>query len=179
MSRGLKKELREGAGRVYTWIKIERMVLHMRRRDREMDGAFACQVLDKCAYMVLAMTDREGNPYCIPVSGVREGMTLYFHCALEGEKADCMHRHPRVCVTGVGETVLVPEEFTIAFESAVARGTAEEVTVEAEKIHALRLLCLRYAASNMAEFDGAVQRSLGRTGIWKITMDSVTGKRKK
>ena len=157
----------------------ERSVVYMRRKDREMDAAFACQVLDKCAYMVLAMTDGEGNPYCVPVSGVREGMALYFHCALEGEKADCMRRHPRVCIVGVGDTALAPEEFTTAFESAVARGTAEEVTAEGEKIHALRLLCLRYAASNMAAFDGAVRRSLGRTGVWKITLDSVTGKRKK
>lgn len=44
---------------------------------------------------------------------------------------------------------------------------------------ALRLLCLRYAAGHMAAFDKAVARSLSRTAVWKVSMESVTGKRKK
>ena len=151
----------------------------MRRKDREMDEAFALSVLDRCAYMTLAMRDGRGDPYCIPVSAVREGDVLYFHCAPEGEKADCLRACPRVCLSAVGETRLVPENFSTEYESAVVRGTAEEVTEEREKIHALRLICLRYAPGNMAGFDAAVERSLSRTGIWKITMEQVTGKRKK
>ena len=29
------------------------------------------EALDQCEYMVLAMTDGEGKPYCIPLNGVR------------------------------------------------------------------------------------------------------------
>ena len=151
----------------------------MRRKDREMDQAFALGVLDRCDYMTLAMRDGQGDPYCIPVSAVRDGDVLYFHCAPEGEKVDCLRACPQVCLSAVGETRLMPEEFSTEYESAVVRGTAEEVTEEREKIHALRLICLRYAQSNMAGFDAAIARSLSRTGIWKITMEQVTGKRKK
>lgn len=31
------------------------------------------EALDQCEYMVLAMTDGEGKPYCIPLNGVRAG----------------------------------------------------------------------------------------------------------
>ena len=31
------------------------------------------EALDQCEYMVLAMTDGEGKPYCIPLNGVRVG----------------------------------------------------------------------------------------------------------
>ena len=43
------------------------------------------EALDQCEYMVLAMTDGEGKPYCIPLNGVRAGEKIYFHCAKAGE----------------------------------------------------------------------------------------------
>lgn len=151
----------------------------MRRGDREMPEAFALAVTDKCGYAVISMTDTEGNPYCVPVSIAREGGALYFHSAKEGVKAEAMRKNPRVCVACVRNTHLVPSEFTTEYESAVIRGIAREVTEEAEKIKALRLICERYAPSNMGRFDEAICASLSRTAIWKIEMTEITGKRKK
>ena len=61
----------------------------------------------------------------------------------------------------------------------VLYGTAAEVTDDNEKIHALELLCRRHTPANMHMFDAAVERSLSRTGVWKIEISSITGKRKK
>ncbi len=151
----------------------------LRRKDREMPEAFALSVADKCEYAVLSVTDADGNPYCVPVSIVREGMTLYFHSAKEGFKAEAMRKHPKVCVACVGDTRLVPEQFTTEYESAVIRGIAYEVSDETEKRKALRLICERYAPSNMGGFEKAVSESLSRTAIWKIEITEITGKRKK
>ena len=151
----------------------------MRRRDREMPEGFALSVADKCEYAVLSMTDTDGDPYCVPVSIAREGMTLYFHSAKEGFKAEAMRKHPKVCVACVGDTHLVPEQFTTEYESAVIRGTAHEVSDEEEKRKALRLICERYAPSNMGGFEKAVSESLFRTAIWRIEIAEITGKRKK
>ena len=151
----------------------------MRRRDREMPEGFALSVADKCEYAVLSMTDTDGDPYCVPVSIAREGMTLYFHSAKEGFKAEAMRKHPKVCVACVGDTPLVPEQFTTEYESAVIRGTAHEVSDEEEKRKALRLICERYAPSNMGGFEKAVSESLFRTAIWRIEIAEITGKRKK
>ncbi|MDR2446586.1 MAG: hypothetical protein LBD58_04770 [Treponema sp.] len=38
----------------------------MRRKDREMDGDFAKQVIDKAAFATLATTNEDGTPYCAP-----------------------------------------------------------------------------------------------------------------
>lgn len=108
----------------------------MRRKDREMDREFALAVTDKCEYATLAMAAKDGEPYCVPVTIARDGEKIYFHCAKVGTKVDMMRENPRVCMTCVGDTRRVPEEFTTKFESAVIRGRASEVTDDETKIHA-------------------------------------------
>ena len=151
----------------------------MRRKDREMSREFALSVVDKCEYAVMAMTDTDNMPYCLPVTIVREGDSIYFHSAMEGRKIDILRDNPSICMTCVGDTNIPPGKFTTEFESAVIYGAAHEVTCDSEKIHALELLCRRHTPANMHQFDASIERSLSRTGIWKITIRDITGKRKK
>ena len=141
----------------------------MRRKDREMDRNFALAVADKCEYATLGMTTPDGAPYCIPVTIVRIDDSIYFHTAKEGLKIDSLRKHPAVCLSCVGDTKRATDRFTTEFESAVINGTAVEVTDDDEKISALRGICQRHTPSNM----------LPRTGVWKINIESITGKRKK
>lgn len=151
----------------------------MRRVDRQMDEAFALEVVDRCAFAVVSMCQGDGTPYSVPLSIVRDGKYLYFHCAEQGQKTENLHNHPAVHVVCVGQVTPVPRDFTTEYESAMVTGQAVRVTEREEKIHALRLICQRYAAENMAAFDSAIQRSLERTDIWRIEMQEITGKRKK
>ena len=151
----------------------------MRRKERQITEGEAWAVVDKCEYAFLAMTAEDGTPYGLPVTIVREGRNIYFHSALEGRKVECLRRHPRVCLTCVGDTAIQQDRFTTLYESAVAFGTAAEVTEDGEKVEALRLLCLRHTPDNMADFDRAVNASLARTGIWKIAVEELTGKAKR
>ncbi|MCI9273308.1 MAG: pyridoxamine 5'-phosphate oxidase family protein [Clostridiales bacterium] len=68
---------------------------------------------------------------------------------------------------------------TTEYESAILFGRAEEITDDFQKIQALRLLCQCHAPKNMDRFDEAIQRSLGRTAIWRLNIERSTGKRKK
>lgn len=151
----------------------------MRRKDREMPREFALSVADKCEWATIGMVDAEGSPYCIPVTIVREDDHIYFHSAQSGFKTDCLKQCNQVCMACVGDTFRPPNLFTTEFESTVLRGTAAEVTGEAEKIHALELLCRRHSPANMENFDRAVQKSLSRTAVWRIDIQEITGKRKK
>lgn len=151
----------------------------MRRKDREMDKDFALYVIDKCEYAVMAMTDENSMPYCLPVTIVRENDSIYFHTAKEGRKIEILRDNPAVCMTCVGDTYRIPDKFTTEFESSVIYGTACEVTDDNEKIHALELLCRRHSPANMHNFDNSIERSLSRTGVWKIDIADITGKRKK
>lgn len=151
----------------------------MRRKDREMSEAFALSVADKCEYAVLSMIDADGSPYCVPISIVCAENAVYFHCAAEGYKIECLRTHSKVCLACVGDTHRMLNEFTTEFESAVIRGTASEVIDAQEKVSALRLLCERHTPTNMSEFDSEIAKNLARTAVWKIEIENITGKRMK
>lgn len=151
----------------------------MRRFDREMPAEFALGVADKCEYAVMSMIDPTGEPYCVPLSIARSGNKIYFHSAKDGFKLDCLRKDPSVCIACVGDTKRATDKFTTEFESAIIRGTCAEVTSDAEKIEALRLICERHTPANMSDFNNAIARSLARTAVYAVTIEIITGKRKK
>ena len=149
----------------------------MRRKDRERDRDFGLAVIDACEYGTVAIQGEE--PYCLPLSLVRVGEDLYFHCALEGKKIDLLRQNPSVWVSFVGQNTAATDDFTTYFQSAMVRGTATEVTDREEKVAALRALCQKLVPGHMPAFDGEMSRSFAVTGIWKIHMDELTAKEKK
>ncbi|MDR2485598.1 MAG: pyridoxamine 5'-phosphate oxidase family protein [Treponema sp.] len=149
----------------------------MRRKDREMPRDFAERVIDTCVFAVLATVNLDGTPYCVPLSIVREGEWIYFHGAREGRKIENLKAMNRVCLSCVGKTGIPERKFTVEYESAVVCGTVQEVLEDTEKIHGLRLLCLRHTPNNMQAFDDALSRHLRVTGVWKVHIDELTGKR--
>ena len=151
----------------------------MRRKDRQMPEEFALKVIDKCSFAQVAMTDLQGKPYCVPLSVAREGHTIYFHSAAEGRKADILSTSPNVYVSCVGDVTPSHDKFTTEFESAGFCGTAAQVTDKSEKIKAISLICEKYTPANMDSFDSAIERSLDRTSVWRISIEDLTGKRKK
>ncbi|MBR2934850.1 MAG: pyridoxamine 5'-phosphate oxidase family protein [Oscillospiraceae bacterium] len=148
----------------------------MRRKDRERDLEFGLAVIDECEYGTVAIQGDE--PYCLPLSLVRIGDDLYFHCALEGKKLDLLRKNNAVWVSFVGHNRAAKDDFTTYFRSAMVKGTAVEVTDEKEKVTALRALCEKLTPDHMSAFDSEVARSFAVTGIWKIHMVEVTAKEK-
>ena len=151
----------------------------MRRKDREMDRAFALSVLDRCEYAVLATVNPDGTPYCIPLTIVRKDDRVYFHCAREGHKLDNIRQNPSVCLTAVAYSHTLEDRFTNEFESAVAFGSAREITDPGEIKEALRLLCERHVPTFMHAFEAEVQKSFDVVAIWEVQLETVTGKRKR
>jgi len=150
----------------------------MRRKDRETTKEEALAIADRSPWAVLSVTGENSDPYCIPISLVRDGDWFYFHCAREGHKLDLLRAKPRVCISFVGNTEFPQNSFTVFYESAVVFGTAEEVNGNDEKIQGLRILCKRFTPGNMNAFDEEVNRLFGRTAVWKIHIDQITGKRR-
>ena len=156
----------------------------MRKASRAMDANFAFEVLDKAPYVTVSFTRPDGTPYGVPLSLVRtDEHTFYFHCALEGDKLDCIAVNPIVALSAVTKCAptVGPKDgsFTLQYKSAMAVGKAELVTDRDEKIEALRAICLRFLPHHMDAFDDAIARSLERTAVVKITLtEPPTGKRK-
>lgn len=147
----------------------------MRREDGR---AVGLQALDQCAYMVLAVIDEAGLPYCMPLNGVRMGEAVYFHSARRGEKLDCLRLHPQVCLTAVGHQRVVQEAYETEFTSAVARGTAHEVTDPEEQKEALRAICKKYAPDCPERVEEVIEKHLPRTAVWRIDLEQVSGRKR-
>ena len=43
----------------------------MRKKSREMDAAWALEVIDRAPYVTVAMTDVDGNPYAVRIQTKR------------------------------------------------------------------------------------------------------------
>lgn len=147
----------------------------MRKANRQKDAEWALDVFDRAPYVTVSMTRPDGTPYGVPLSVVRkDDSVFYFHCAGEGEKLDCVRVNPLVSLSAVSKCAPRYEEdknnFTEYYHSAVAIGRAEIVYDDAEKIEALRLLCIRFLPKYMDHFDEAIARSLGRTTVVRITL---------
>ncbi len=147
----------------------------MRKANRRKDPEWALEVFDKAPYVTVSMTRPDGTPYGLPLSLVRKDeLTFYFHCAVDGEKLDCLKYNPVVSLSAVSKCSPQFEKeknnFTEYYHSAIAVGKAEIVDDESEKIEALRLLCQRFLPRHMTHFDGAVARSLGITTIVRIIL---------
>lgn len=147
----------------------------MRKSARARGAEWALEVFDRAPYVTVSMTRPDGSPYGLPLSLVRkDDVTFYFHCAREGEKIDCLRRSPVVSLSAVSRCSPRYEaeknNFTEYYRSAVASGTAEFVTDPAEKIEALRLLCMRFLPGYMEHFDAAISRSLDITEVVRITL---------
>ena len=156
----------------------------MRKASRAMDATFALEVLDKAPYVTVSFTRPDGSPYGVPLSLARTGdKTFYFHCALEGDKLDCIAANPTVALSAVTRCTptIGPKDgsFTLQYKSAMAVGKAEVVLERSEKIEALRAICQRFLPQHMDAFDDAIERSLERTAVVRITLTAPpTGKRK-
>ena len=156
----------------------------MRKKSREMDAAWALEVMDKAPYITVSMTDADGLPYAVPLSLAHtDEHTFYFHCATEGKKLDVLRSNPDVCLTAVSKCkpTVGPKDgsFTLEFKSAIAFGKAERVEDETEKREALRAICQRFLPQHMDAFEAAVERSMARTAVVRITLTaSPVGKRK-
>ncbi len=156
----------------------------MRKESRAMSSEWALEVMRKAPYITVSFTRQDGSAYGLPLSlASADGNVWYFHCALEGEKLDCIAAHPEVCLSAVTRCVPTagPKDgsFSLQYKSAIAFGRAEMVTDDTEKVEALRLISQRFLPGHMDCFEEAISRSLARTAVVKITLVAPpTGKRK-
>src|SRR5258708_37144154 len=96
-------------------------------------------ILDKHRIMTVAALRPDGSPQATTVGYVNEGLTLYFLCGLDSQKAKNLVRDNRLSLTIDHDTADV---MTITGLSMAARAQAVDDRAEAEKV--LRMLPLKY-----------------------------------
>ncbi len=151
----------------------------MRRAERELKNrADVLQIFAEAQFGHLALVD--GNlPYCVPLNfaleEVGDELRIYFHCAPEGRKLDCLRRNPRgyFCVELDCRFSENAHAQTMHYRSAAAEGSLAEVVDPAEKARILALLMYRYTKTPPPPAGSAV---FERMAILILCVESLSGK---
>lgn len=148
----------------------------MRRKDKEIGVDEAIELLAGCEYGVLSTVDADGQPYGVPVNYAYKDNCIYFHCALEGRKIDNLDANPRVSFCAVGDTEVLPSEFSTNYVSVVASGVASEIK-DAERYSALVLILEKFSPDYMEEGRKYIEKLDKVTKVIKIEIQHISGKK--
>ncbi len=148
----------------------------MRRKERSMPPIAALGLLGLAEYGVLSTVDEDGQPYGVPLSYANTTRMIYFHSAMNGHKLDNIHHQTQVSFCVVGETEVLPQQFSTRFESVIVFGEAAVVTDPAEKLFALRLLAEKYAGQFPREAETYIQKKIELTTVVGIKIAYMSGK---
>ena len=126
-------------------------------------------------YGILSTVGEDGQPYGVPLNYVYKNDAIYFHCARVGHKLENIAHNPRVAFCVVGNTKVLPAEFSTEYECAMAFGTASEVAGD-EWHNALVWLIEKYSPAFMEEGQIEIAKKAKVTTVIKIDIDHVSGK---
>ena len=148
----------------------------MRRKDKEIGTDAAIKLLAECEYGVLSTVGNDGQPYGIPLNYAYKENCIYFHCALAGHKVDNIDKNPKVSFCAVGDTKILPSEFSTDYISAVAFGVASEIR-GTERYNALILLLEKYSPDFMEDGRKYIEKLDKVTKVIKIEIEHISGKK--
>lgn len=157
------------------------MFREIRRQNRVLEGDRITELLNTSEFGFLSLgTSENGYAYGIPISYAYEEETnsLFFHCALEGQKLDEIKKNNKISFCVVGKTNPIADEFTTLYESVIAFGDAYIDLSDDEKRKALRLLVKKYSAGFEEIAEKYMDKSWNRTAVFKIEIKHITAKAK-
>lgn len=147
----------------------------MRRDKRQISDIEVKDILIKSEYGTLATVCEDGYPYSTPLSYVYHNDAIYFHCAKEGQKLTNISNNSKVSFSVVGETEVLPSQFSTKYESVILFGNAKVIEGE-EKETVLVKIIEKYSQGFIPEGKEYISKAKGATIVVKIDIDHVTGK---
>ncbi len=154
----------------------------MRREKRAVtDVQQILQMVDDCQVMHLGLCQGD-QPYVVPLNyGWEWGngvLTLFFHAAREGRKADMIRENDRCHITLTGQFTLKTADDACGwsgdFWSVMAQGTVSPIEDEQQRVHALDAIMRHYGHQGKPVYQPGV---LARTALYRIRCDELTAKR--
>ncbi len=139
----------------------------------------ALEILKGGRYGVLSMVSAQGKPYGVPVNYFyeEEENALYFHCAVKGEKIDCMRKNKEVSFVVVRNEELIQKRFITHYESVLVRGIASFVTEERAKRMLLAKLCDVLVPEGSDRQQEVINKYIAAVMMVKIDIREISGKR--
>lgn len=147
----------------------------LRRNDKQISDDEARALLTGAEYGILSTVGSDGQPYGVPLNYVFKNNTIYFHCALLGHKLENIQANPKVSFCVVGDTKVLPAEFSTNFISTVAFGVASEAQGE-ERYDGLLWLLEKYSPDYIDEGRKYIEKLDKSTKLIKVEVQHIRGK---
>ena len=148
----------------------------MKRQDLALSQEESLAIIDAVQYAVLCLTDPDGRPYGLPMDYVRQGDVLYFHGSQEGRKIAAMKSNPQACAVIMGETQIRPARFGREYASVIADGTIELINEPEIKRQVMTWVVERKSPDNIEKGKVIIEKMLDRVLVYKMQMETITGK---
>lgn len=151
------------------------MFKEMRRKDREIEKEEIMELLKGGEYGILSTIGENGYPYGVPVNYVYIDNAIYFHCAVEGKKLDNLRNDNKVSFCVVGETCILPEQFSTKYESVIIFGRANEI-YDDEKNMAMLEILNKYSKEYLEKGKQYIKNADAKVKVIKINIEHISGK---
>ncbi len=150
----------------------------MRRKDREItDKKVMLDIISRAQVCYLGMS-RDNMPYVIPINFGYKDNTIYFHCALEGEKIDILQENPNVCLLFNIDNKLInnitQDDWSMYYKSVIAYGKVEFIMDIALRQRAIDIMFKHYGGEDYP----LPKPVLEKTMFLKVIIEKMTGKQK-
>ena len=134
------------------------------------------EIIRKCAYCTVGITDLEGNPYIIPMNFAYHDGVVYLHSGPEGGKLEMVERHPQVCINFCEghELVYMHRQVACSYSmksrSVVCRGKVRFIEDMDEKRQILDMFMKQYTENECGYAEPAVRN----VKIWEVRVDQMS-----
>jgi nitroimidazol reductase NimA-like FMN-containing flavoprotein (pyridoxamine 5'-phosphate oxidase superfamily) len=162
-------------------LAAPRILLPVRRSEREITNAAEIRAILRREHVVRLAFAADSESYIVPVSYGYDPAknALFLHTAPAGRKIDFIRRNPHVCFEVEGPSRTCPAgtacTWSLEYESLIGYGTLSEVLATEEKRQALACLMRQHSEGASAWEFGAEEMT--RLRVWRLAIESVTGKR--
>jgi len=152
---------------------------HVRNSERAIDSEEEMSgILARGRHMTLAMC-KDGHPYLVSLnySFDRDKMRLYFHCAGEGRKLECIKSNPEVWGQVLEDLGYLPGKCDYGYRTVMFWGRAVTIEDLSEKQRAL-VMMIDSLEPNPAEVKTRLikEERLREVTVVRISVEGMTGK---
>lgn len=152
----------------------------VRRQDRLLEHDNAIRLLETGEYGVLSLSTPEGAPYGLPLNYVWDGeKSVYFHCAIEGQKLVMIKNNSKASFCVVGTTNVVPQKFSTGYESIILKGSIAMGLSDDEKLKGLQLLVNKYSPNHKPAGQKYIENLFHETEVLRFDAVEFSGKCKR
>ena len=135
-------------------------------------------VIRECRTCFLGLSDKNNQPYVIPMNFGYKDNTIYLHSGQFGRKWEIMKENPKACITfTLGDELAYQDEhvacsWRVKSKSVIAEGKIEFVEDYNEKEAILHILMTQYSNKKFKFNIPAVKN----VGIFKMKIDTLKAK---